>query len=149
MSVFVSAISSVWLSYRNESSGKVLADSLVCTHTDVGGSEQAWRQVENRVSRELQKLQYLVDASVDALRTPSTGRRSADAICTTQSNQKNASTLEPMDATGSPEARATEAERQRQQRRQVQEGRVQAMLAGVRKRDDTVLGAKADGIQMK
>lgn len=114
---------------------KVLADSLVRIYGEAGGSQQAWAQVENRVGRELRKLQYLIDAAVSALRTPSSSRPGA-ATASTPSNHQNISTPLQADATGNSGSWITEAEHQRHQRRQTQERKVQAMLAGARNCND-------------
>lgn len=122
--------------------GKVLVDSLARIHGDVGGSERAWEQVEGRVGRELQKLEYLINAAVDALHTPSSDYHDTVAASTAQSVQSDVRRT-----TDSSEHRLTEAARQRHQRRQAQENRVQAMLADAHKRNSVT--ATADAISIK
>jgi hypothetical protein len=135
-----SAILSMRFVVRCETMVKVLTDSLVRIYGEVGGSEHAWAHAETRIGRELQKLQYLIDAAVSALRTPSSDRPGAVATSSPRSNQMDVSTPPlPPDATGSSRYWGTEAGRQRQQRRQAQEQKVQAMLAGARKRNDATV----------
>jgi hypothetical protein len=111
----------------------VLADSLNRIYAEVGGctaSVQAWAHVEDRVGRELHKLQYLVGAAVDALRTPSNGGHGTGGAVT--------ATLQPKHAEVDVVAGTTRhvaAEEQRRQRRQAQESRVQAMLAAAHNRN--------------
>jgi hypothetical protein len=114
----------------------------------VGDSEQAWAQAENRIGRELQKLQYLIDAAVGALRTPSSGGHTL-AGKTVPLNQSDVSAPLPEGVAANSGLWVTEAARQRHQRREAQERRVQTMLAGARKRNDATVTTTADGINVK
>ena len=104
--------------YARSSRLQVLVNSLIRIHTDTGGSEQAWAQVEGRVGRELEKLQYLINAAVEALRTPSSGSHGTVATCTAVSGQNDSFMDIPHTTASCSDPRITEAERQRQRRRE-------------------------------
>jgi len=111
---------------------KVLTDSLVRISAEVGGSVkplEAWDQVKGRVGTELSKLQYLVDAAINALRTPSAG---AGAETTVRQRPTGDTQLEVQG--GDARGAADTASDQRRLRRLAQETRVQNMLAAARKR---------------
>ena len=111
---------------------KVLTESLVRISAEVGGSVkplEAWDQVKGRVGTELSKLQYLVDAAINALRTPSAG---AGAETTVRQRPTGDTQLEVQG--GDARGAADTASDQRRLWRLAQETRVQNMLAAARKR---------------
>lgn len=135
-------VCTTWLSFSTRAVVKVLADSLSRLHAEKGGSVQTWAQVETRVGHELHKLQYLIDAAVRALCTPSSSSYDPVNASTRQLDNNDSCISRKADTAESSADWVAEAERQRQHRRQTQESRVQMMLAEARKR--TTVTATAD-----
>ena len=113
---------------------KVLTDSLCRISAEVGGSVAAWDQVKGRVGTELAKLQYLVDAAINALRTPSAGAGVTVGRQRPRGETQPARVQAVPAGSGTTKSAADTASDQRRQRRLAQEARVQDMLAAARKR---------------